>query len=301
MDGILVVDKPQGMTSRDVVNRLQRITGIRKCGHAGTLDPLATGVLVVCLGRARRLIRFVQRMPKIYHAQFRFGYTSDTDDIEGNLEPVAGANFPDRGELQQVISNFRGEIEQVPPRYSAVKIKGRKAYQLARQGKEVELKPRTVLIERFQLLRYTPPDWEATIKCGSGTYIRALGRDIGRVLDCGTVMTALCREAIGQFSREDAVTLDEIEQGRWQEHLLPLRYAAADLIQVQCSEKQVEDIRHGKALPMNALSNSPNKGVEKLINGSEVALLGSQGELLAIAEVDRSRQLIKPRIVLIGH
>lgn len=285
------------MTSRDVVNHVQRITGIRRCGHAGTLDPLATGVLVVCLGRATRLIRFVQRMQKIYHAKFRFGYTSDTDDIEGRLEPVTGANLPGQNELEQTISTFLGEIKQVPPRYSAVKIRGKKAYQLARQGKEVELKPRTVSINKFQLLRYTPPDWEATIKCGSGTYIRALGRDIGRVFACGTVMTALCREAIGHFSLDDAVSLDEIEHDRWQKKLLPLGHAVTDLVQLQCCEKQAEDVRHGRTLPIDAFSNLSNLATE---NDNEVALLNSQSELLAIAEIDSSQKLIKPRIVLNG-
>ncbi len=295
MDGILVVNKPQGMTSRDVVNRVQRITGIRKCGHAGTLDPLASGVLVICLGRTTRLVRFVQNMQKKYRAKFRFGYTSDTDDIEGVLEPTLDSELPGKIELQQALSDYLGDIEQVPPQYSAVKIKGRQAYKLARAGKKVDLKPRTVSIYRFQLLQYQPPDWEAIIECGSGTYVRSLGRDIGQHFGCGAVMSSLCREAIGQFTLEQSVRLEELEDDCWEKNLLPARNATADLFQFQCDAKQTEDIRHGRPLPLGALEDSLS-----LENGEEIAILDPQGELLAVAEINQQLHIIKPRIVQMG-
>jgi len=295
LDGILVVNKPQGMTSRDVVNRVQRRTGIRKCGHAGTLDPMATGVLVICLGRTTRLVRFVQKMQKIYRAKFRFGYTSDTDDVEGILQSTPSSTLPGKVELQKALSDFLGDIEQVPPQYSAVKIKGKPAYKLARAGEKVALEPRTVSIYQFQLLQYNPPDWEAIIECGSGTYVRSLGRDLGQHFGCGAVMASLCREAIGQFSLEQSVTLEELDDRRWEKHLLPARNAAANLIQFQCDAKQTEDIRHGRPLPLEALDNNSS-----LENGEEIAILDPQGELLAVAETNQSLQLIKPRIVLTG-
>ncbi len=296
MDGILVVNKSQGMTSRDVVNRVQRLTGIRKCGHAGTLDPMATGVLVICLGRTTRLVRYVQKMRKRYRARFRFGFTSDTDDIEGIVTPVDAGTLPDEKELQQALQENLGDIEQVPPQYSAVKIKGKQAYKLAREGKSIDLKSRIVSIYQFQLLGYEPPDWESVIECGSGTYVRSLGRDLGQRFGCGAVMTFLCREVIGNFTLEQAATLEEIEDKGWQEQLLPARNATAELAQFQCNSKQAEDIWHGK--PMALLEAANTSALE--ITEEELAILDPQGELLAVAEINHQLQLIKPRIVLRG-
>ncbi len=292
-DGILVVNKPQGMTSRDVVNRLQRITGIRKSGHAGTLDPLASGVLVVCLGRATRLIRFVQKMRKRYRARFRFGFTSDTDDIDGVVQATEVPRLPEQEDLRHVLSTFLGDIKQTPPQYSAVKIKGRQAYKLAREGKTVELKPRTVSVYRFELLQYRPPEWEAIIECGSGTYVRSLGRDIGQHFGCGAVMSSLNREAIGQFTLEQSATLEELEDNRWRELLLPPRSAVAELIPLQCDMQQAEQIHHGRPLPIDELEHHLS-----LTDGEEIAILNKQGELIAVGTINLQLRLIKPRIVL---
>lgn len=292
MNGILVINKSPGMTSRDVVNRVQRITEIRKCGHAGTLDPMATGVLVVCLGRATRLVSYVQKMRKHYRAAFRFGFTSDTDDIEGVVAAVSTPAYPSEAELQAALKDQLGEIEQVPPQYSAVNVKGQRAYKLARQGVKVDLQPRTVSIYQFQLLRYESPDWEAVIECGSGTYIRSLGRDLGQQFQCGAVMTSLCREAIGQFDLKQAVSLEELEQDNWQRHLIPLRAAAAELFEFHCNADQAANVRHGKAIPLAEISVEHNFSEE-----AQIAIIDPQGQLLAIAEIANELQLAKPRLV----
>ncbi|MBL4885169.1 MAG: tRNA pseudouridine(55) synthase TruB [Planctomycetaceae bacterium] len=293
MNGILVVNKSPGMTSRDVVNRVQRLTGIRKCGHAGTLDPLATGVLVVCMGQATRLVSYVQSMQKTYRAQFRFGITSDTDDIEGVVTPVANAVCPSEADLQAALLENMGEIDQVPPQYSAVKVKGQRAYKLAREGTKVELKARVVSIHRFDLLNYQSPDWEAIIECGSGTYIRSLGRDLGQKFGCGAVMTSLSREAIGQFSLGHAVSLEELEEGNWQDELLPPREATKGLLEFHCNSNQTENIKHGRAIRLSEISAKINITNE----ANQLAMIDPEGKLVAIAEIAHELKLAKPRIV----
>jgi len=295
MNGILAINKSSGMTSRDVVNRVQRLTGIRKCGHAGTLDPMATGVLVVCIGRATRLVSYIQKMKKRYRAEFRFGLSSDTDDIEGELSPVLNFPFPDESGLRTALAEYLGEIEQIPPQYSAVKVKGQRAYRMAREGISVELQPRTVSIRRFDLLSYEPPDWEALIECGSGTYVRSLGRDLGLQFRCGAVMTCLCREAIGEFALEQALSLEELEQRNWKECLLPLRSAVSELPEIHCNRSQAENIRHGKAVPFSEISVP-----EDLSQEAQIAMIDPEERLLAICENAISLQLIKPRIVFSG-
>ncbi|HEX5470857.1 MAG TPA: tRNA pseudouridine(55) synthase TruB, partial [Lacipirellulaceae bacterium] len=174
--GVLNVKKPGGATSRDAVDHVQRLVRPAKAGHAGTLDPLATGVLVICVGQATRLIRYVQRMPKTYRAQFLLGRRSETDDIEGQVELMDDCSRPAREAVDHVIAQFIGEIEQKPPAHSAIKLAGRRAYQLARKGAEFELTPRPVVVHRIIVRRYEYPELELDIECGSGTYVRALGR-----------------------------------------------------------------------------------------------------------------------------
>ncbi len=207
MFGWLNINKPPGLTSRDVVNAIQRRVAGIKIGHAGTLDPLATGVLVLGLGPATRLIRCVQQQPKRYWASFRFGYESPTDDIDGPVREIAGP-LPEREQLERVCRTFVGSILQVPPQYSAVKVRGERAYRIARKGKSVVLDPRSVWIYSIDLLRYCPPDWEIRVECSSGTYIRALGRDIARALGTSSVLVNLRREAIGDFTLDRATRLD---------------------------------------------------------------------------------------------
>jgi len=187
MFGLLNLNKPAGMSSRDAVNRVQwlarKMTGEKvKVGHAGTLDPIATGVLVVCLGPATKLIEHVQRMPKQYRGTFLLGRRSPSDDVELEAEPLTNPPIPTADEIAAALPAFMGEIQQTPPAYSAIKIKGRKAYDLARRGEQVEMTPRTVTIHSLDIVRYEYPELVLNIRCGSGTYVRALGRAVAKSL-----------------------------------------------------------------------------------------------------------------------
>ncbi|HEX2475883.1 MAG TPA: tRNA pseudouridine(55) synthase TruB, partial [Lacipirellulaceae bacterium] len=208
--GILSINKPSGCTSRDVVNRVERVVCPAKAGHAGTLDPLASGVLVICVGKATRLIQYVQQLQKQYLATFLLGHYSDTDDAEGEVCALSDAPIPHRVQVEQVLPRFLGDIQQRPPAYSAIKSGGRRAYQLARQGSAPELAARAVTIHSIRVERYDYPELMLTIECGSGTYVRALGRDIAAALGTAAVMTALRRTAIGQFCVEDAIALENL-------------------------------------------------------------------------------------------
>ena len=211
MAGILNVNKPPGMTSHDVVAVIRRGARIRRAGHAGTLDPMATGVLLVCLDQATRVVRFLVASDKVYRAQIRLGETTDTDDAEGQVihqQPVPG-NL-DAVAIQEALSGFVGEIDQIPPRYAAIKQDGVPLYRLARLGIDLDPPPRQVVIYAIQLLKWNRPDLTIEVHCGPGTYIRALARDLGERLNCGAHLTNLVRLRSGQFSLEETAELDEI-------------------------------------------------------------------------------------------
>jgi tRNA pseudouridine55 synthase len=255
--GILNVDKPAGLTSRDAVNRVERLFHNVKCGHAGTLDPLATGVLVICVGQATRLIQYVQRLPKQYRAVFQLGRKSATDDVEGEVELVAGAAEPTRAQIEAALPQFLGDIPQRPPAHSAIKIGGRRAYDLARRGEEFELPARTVTIHRLEMLRYEYPELELAIECGSGTYVRSLGRDLAAALGTAAVMSALVRTAIGDFRVEEAIALDALTNDTVTEHLQPPLTALKDLPQIALNEKQLAELRHGRPIEMRNVKRPP--------------------------------------------
>lgn len=203
MLGFLNVHKPVGCTSRDVVNTIQRILKPLKVGHAGTLDPLASGVLVVAVGSATRIIDLVQQQPKVYEATFRFGVFSPTDDLEGELEENAGP-IPPRDRVIETLPRFIGEIQQVPPAFSAIKVAGKRAFDLARQGREVNLQPRPVTIYSLELMDYTASEVRLRMRCSAGTYVRSLGRDLAEALGTKAVMTSLARTEIGGFTLDNA-------------------------------------------------------------------------------------------------
>src|SRR4051812_7138067 len=191
--GVLNLNKPPGATSRDVVNRVVQLERKLKVGHAGTLDPLATGVLVVCVGAATRLIENVQRMPKVYRTVVRLGARSDTLDADGRVTEVEHPEVPDEGGIRAAMADQVGRIAQRPPAFSALKVEGRRAYDLARAGRDVDLAPRPVRIDRIDLLAYAWPRLELEIACGSGTYIRSIARDVGEALGCGGLVDVLVR------------------------------------------------------------------------------------------------------------
>lgn len=287
--GILNLNKPAGLTSREVVNRVQRLVRPAKAGHAGTLDPLASGVLVVCVGPATRLIPFVQEGVKEYRARFLLGRTSDTDDLEGEVTPVPGGETPVAIErIRELIPRFVGEVRQVPPRYSAVHVKGRRAYELARGGKPVSLEPRTVRIDRIDIKCYEHPDLVLDIACGAGTYIRSIGRDLGEALGCGAVLAELVRTRVGPFDLEPAQPLDRLDEASLPELLLPAQRAVAHLPQWRCTEEDLPELRHGRPITAERFD---------VPAGALVAVLDPQGELAALAEYRPDENRLAPRQV----
>lgn len=210
--GLWLVDKPEGVSSFGVVARLRRVTGIKKVGHTGTLDPLATGLMVLLVGKDfTRLAQGLTKLDKVYEVTFRLGMTSTTDDEEGE-KTVCGDRQPSLHEIEAAIQELTGEIEQTPPIYSAIKIEGQRAYKLARRGEQPNLAPRPVKVYEWSKIEYTYPVLKATISVGSGTYIRSLARDLGEKLGTGAYMTALRRTRVGDFQIADAVTLDYLEK-----------------------------------------------------------------------------------------
>ena len=225
MTGILLIDKPSGWTSSDVVAKLRGILRERRIGHSGTLDPMATGLLVVFVGRATRAVEFAESQEKRYRAGLRLGLETDTQDITGR--PIGGEKREiSTEELENVLASFRGEIEQIPPMYSAIKVKGQKLYEIARRGGEVERRPRRITIHELKVAGRDGEDYLLDIRCSKGTYVRTLCHDIGRALGCGGCMSSLRRTQAGEFRLEDAHTLDEVQKaadaGQLESLLLPV-------------------------------------------------------------------------------
>ncbi|HEX6985497.1 MAG TPA: tRNA pseudouridine(55) synthase TruB [Planctomycetaceae bacterium] len=289
--GLLNLDKPAGVTSRDVVDAVQRLVQPAKAGHAGTLDPLATGVLVVCVGPATRLIPFVQDGRKVYRATFRFGAASETDDVEGAVTELPDAPRPTRAAVEAALPEFVGTIEQVPPAYSAVHVGGRRAYELARKGETVELAAKPVVVYRFELIRFDEgtQELDCEIECGSGTYVRSLGRDLARRLGTAAVMTALRRTAVGPFRVEDAVPPGELTRENFPDLLAPPESALAGRPRVALDAARAAAVRNGRALPLPA-------GL-RLEESEPVTLLDETGRLVAVAAFDPVDATLRPRLV----
>ncbi|HRF02527.1 MAG TPA: tRNA pseudouridine(55) synthase TruB [Pirellulaceae bacterium] len=301
MLGFLNVDKPSGVTSRDVVNVVQRALRPLKVGHAGTLDPLATGVLVVAVGPMTRLIDRVQAQGKTYVAEFRLGWSSDTDDLEGALTEVPGP-LPDRPTLDRALQQFLGEIEQIPPAYSAVKVQGKRAYALAREGRPPDLAPRTVSIRRLSLLDYHAPDLRLEIECGSGTYIRSLARDLGRAVGSAGLMTSLRRTAIGSFRVDDAIPLDRL-RGLGRDEFGPLLIdpvrGLPELPTIDLDDDQVARLMMGKRPEIVGPSDGPDQALARNRVGEVVALLvrvDGRWQADKVFPRDSSRRTVAPPI-----
>lgn len=250
MDGILNIDKPLGLTSHDVVGRVRRVAGQKRVGHTGTLDPLATGVLVVCLGRATRLVEYVMGQPKTYEAAVRLGQSTATYDAEGPVtteRPLPPALTA--AQLDAALAPFRGNILQLPPMYSAIKKNGQPLYKLARQGQEIEREPRPVTIYALTVAAWEPPTLTLRIQCSAGTYIRSLAHDLGEVLGCGGHLTALRRTAVGPFTAAQAIPLEALTPENMGQWLLPPATAVAHLPTVALDEAAVQALFMGQLTP----------------------------------------------------
>ena len=278
ISGVLVIDKPTGMTSHDVVQIVRRGTGIRRAGHTGTLDPRASGVLVVLIGPAVRLSEYVSAADKRYQAIIRLGSATDTYDAEGKFVRDETPIDISEEEFEKILKTFEGEIEQVPPPYSAVKVKGRRAYDMARKGEEVKLQPRKIQVHHLEVLEWAPPEVVVDVHCSSGTYVRSLANDLGEVLGCGAYLVGLRRTKSGRFSLRDAVPLRKLREaflaGNWYQYLIPAAEALADWPSVELDPDEVEEVRHGhrvKAAP----DSKPG-----LVRGISMA-----GELVALLDL----------------
>ena len=255
MIGFININKQPGETSRDAVNAVQRLVRPAKIGHCGTLDPLATGVLVVCVGPATRLTNLVQEAPKTYIGDFQLGVSSITEDIEGEIVPLVDAPAISPEEVASVLPKFVGDIEQMPPKFSALKINGTRAYDLARQGKEVKLKPRQIQIYSLRLTAFEYPNFQLEIVCGTGTYVRSLGRDIGARLGSAAIMTGLERTAIGSFSIKGSVKATELNATNISQHLLPVEHCLDGLKMVAVTDADARGLIDAQPLHLPAYAD----------------------------------------------
>jgi tRNA pseudouridine55 synthase len=306
--GILNINKPLGPTSHDVVSRVRILTGMRRAGHAGTLDPLATGVLLVCVGRATRVTEYLMAERKIYRAYVRLGITTDTHDAEGQVVAETKA-LPDisRNQLEAALDKFLGTITQVPPTYSAVKHKGTPLHRLARQGVDVERiltsKARQVTIFQLQLTAWDPPDCTLEITCSSGTYVRALARDLGQTLGCGAHLSGLTRLASGRFRLEQAITLADLARAaaeeRWADLLHPIDTALTCFPTIHLDADGARRVCSGQAV---RASIGGSARIE-LDNGDKAEYLsrvyGPDGSFLALVAYDPDGDVWRPRKVFV--
>lgn len=276
ISGALVIDKPVGMTSHDVVQAIRNGTGLRRAGHTGTLDPRASGVLVILVGPAVRLSEYVSASDKRYQAIIRLGGTTDTYDAEGKFTPTKDPANITEAEFEEALKTFVGEIEQTPPPYSAVKVQGRKAYEMARKGEEVELEPRTITVHHLEVLEWTPPEVVIDVHCSSGTYVRSLANDLGKKLGCGAYLVGLRRTKSGKFTLRDAVPLRKLQEaftaGNWYQYLIPAAEALGDWYAIELSPDEVEAVRHGHRVKAKAAD----------IGQEKVRGVSTQGELVAL-------------------
>ncbi len=270
-NGILIVDKPEGWTSQDVVSKLRGVFHEKRIGHGGTLDPMATGVLPVFVGRATRGVEFFEHAEKTYCARLQLGCTTDTQDSMGRIleeKPVTCS----AQDVEQVLKTFVGQIQQIPPMYSAIKIGGKKLYELARAGKEVERKPRQITVFSLEGKRISDTEWELMVHCSKGTYIRTLCHDIGQALGCGGIMTALRRVKAGAYSLEDSYPLEQVISCEDPEKLLiPVESLFTQYPQLSLSPAQEKCVRNGAAFTYNG--------------SGTYRVYGQEGDFLALCQV----------------
>ena len=305
MDGILIIDKPEGFTSHDVVARLRRILKTKRIGHTGTLDPFATGVLVMLVGKATRLAQFLDKDKKEYEAVVRFGFATDTGDRTGELR-ITNYELRDfsQAELETVLADFRGEIEQTPPMYSAKKIAGKKLYELARQGIEVERKAVKITNYELRITNYETPvtddsglrtqDFGLKVVCSAGTYIRTLAEDIGAKLGIGAHLAELRRTKAGKFDLAKAVTIEELEilvsENRLTEVSVSMNEAVSHLPQMILNAAEIKDTLHGKKL---------NCGDAEFADNQNVRMIDDAQNLIAVGVYRSAEKSVQPKLVLV--
>ncbi len=291
MDGILNINKPIGMTSHDVVARVRKLLAQRRVGHAGTLDPAASGVLPVCAGQATRVAEYLSESGKAYRATIQFGTVTDTYDAEGTVERTTSTATLSRAYIESLLPVFLGEQMQVPPRYSAIKLQGRPAYKRARAGEEVTLAARPVTISRLEIIDWQPPALILDIECSKGTYIRSLAHDLGERSGYGAHLRELMRTRSGPFRLEDSITLEQLaaaaEQGKAGEYLYPADLALEQYPALVLNEGTAARVRHGSAFAGER--ETAGIGEHRLAR-----VYDDGGRFLAIAEWEEERGMWKP-------
>lgn len=289
--GVLVIDKPLGMTSHDVVQVVRRGTGIRRAGHTGTLDPRASGVLVVLIGPAVRLSEFLSTSEKRYQAVVKFGMTTSTYDTEGVITSENGHCDFSFEDLEAALTKFVGVVEQVPPVFSALKIDGKRAYDRARAGEDIEMEPRQITVHSLELLEWEAPEAVIDVHCSSGTYIRSLAHDLGEEMGSGATLINLRRTKNGRFTLRDSVSLRKLEEafsnGDWYRYLIPAAEALGDWYTVELSHEQIDEVRHGHRVP----------ALEPVEEGTMARAISQEGELVALVEYVPADQEWQPRKV----
>lgn len=297
-DGALVIDKPKGKTSHDVVDAVRHLAGFRQIGHLGTLDPLATGVLVLLLGRATRLVQFYAGRRKRYTAGFRFGFATDAYDSDGEAQGPDTAPVLDAVVLERFAAERIGRFEQMPPAFSAKKVQGRPAYELARKKQPVELKPVEVELFEYKLIEIEGSIARFVIECSSGTYIRSLAHEMGQKLGCGAHLAEITRTAVGEFSQEQAITLEELaeakEAGEFTDRLIPLESLLQNFPRVNVLPVIEKRVRHGTKFNISLAQLQPGRvepppGATTRLDGGEpkpprLRVFSQQDKLIAIAE-----------------
>ena len=298
MDGILNINKTAGMTSYKVVAAVKRFSGQRRVGHAGTLDPDATGVLPVCVGKATRVVEFFMNAAKVYAAEIELGACTDTYDAAGTVTSRGDASFLTREAVEAALEAFRGEIEQIPPMYSALKYQGRPLYDLAREGVTVERASRTVTVHRLELMAWDSPLLKIEVECSKGTYIRSLAHDLGQALGCGAHLKTLARTRYGEFDISNAVSLEQVREaasdGKLETLLAPIDTALGGMTKVEVDETEAAMLKEGKILPRELPEETTAGPFHRYRRAYD-----QQGTFIAILYRDKEASLWRPRKVFI--
>ncbi len=287
INGIINIDKPSGITSMDVVRKIRSASGVKKVGHGGTLDPIATGVIPVAIGKATRLLEYFLMSNKSYIARIHFGKTTDTFDSEGEIISTKVDPPLDINVIEKTMNSFRGEIEQTPPPFSAIKKNGRRLYELARRGIDTYIEPRNVTVNEIKIINYEPPILDLFIRCGKGFYVRSLANDLGKILGCGWYLNDLKRTSLGNFEISKSILLAKamsaIENGDTSKIVQPLETCVGNFERVNLSLEETTNIKNGQKIPYTLDSS-----IEK---GSLASAFSPKGDLAAIIMFeDKSRE-----------
>lgn len=306
MDGLILIDKPQALTSHDIVLEIRKTLHIQKIGHFGTLDPLATGLLIIAIGKATKLFPFFSKEDKIYRGRIRLGFSTDTYDSLGKPISLEKQLLPDKEKILLAMEQFRAEVRQIPPPFSAKKYRGKPLYKLARGKREFQLKPCTIFIHYFELKSYEPPFLDFEVKCSSGTYIRSIAHDLGQSLGCGAHLSELTRTDVGNFRLADSFTLKKIktlaEKGEFESFLIPLESLLPKFPKVILNETGATLTKNGSTVfPENILkvfpcepSLSDAPGEKEMI----FRLFSLEGKLLALAKRGSQKKSLCPFLVI---